>query len=314
MNALRVLALGLIGCACLAGAAYAGDVGDAAAPIDVPAEHWLNGDAVDPSKAGNTIYVVEFWATWCGPCKVSIPHLTEMQHKYAGKNVVIIGVTADDPNNSWPTVQEFVKGQGKKMDYRVAYDRDRKVYEKYMTAFGQGGIPHAFVVDQQGRIAWHGHPMVEMEDTIDKMLNGTYSVESFKKLNAAREAIKQYGELTNADTFDATAARSVGEQVFATGSDSRAIMYDLAKAILDQSDESRRDTELALRAAKAAYELGGEKDVVVLDVYAQALFASGDAREAVKIQRIAVSKCKDIATRTEFNKALQVYYKAASKG
>jgi len=300
--------------ASVAGWAFAGDVGDAAAPIDVPAEHWLNGGAVDPSKPGDTIYVVEFWATWCGPCKVSIPHLTEMQHKYAGKNVVIIGVTKDDPNNTWPMVQEFVKGQGKKMDYRVAYDRDGGVYEKYMDAFGQGGIPHAFVVDKQGRIAWHGHPMVEMDETIDKMLSGTYSVESFRKLNAAREAIKQYGELAAQDTYDATAARQVGEQVFAVGSDSRGIMFDLAKAIMELPNEERRDLELALRAARAAYDQGGDKDLFVLDIYAQALFASGDAKEALKIQRVAVTKCKDIATRTEFNKALQKYYKAASKG
>jgi thiol-disulfide isomerase/thioredoxin len=56
-------------------------IGDAAPEIN--ASKWVKGDAVHKLEADKT-YVVEFWATWCGPCLEIIPHLTEMAHTYAG--------------------------------------------------------------------------------------------------------------------------------------------------------------------------------------------------------------------------------------
>src|SRR5689334_13332915 len=86
----------------LASAASAQDlkVGDAAPPIKIA--KWVKGKPDNMSKDGNTytikpgsIHVVEFWATWCGPCKVSIPHLTELAKKYKGK-VTFTGVSINE--------------------------------------------------------------------------------------------------------------------------------------------------------------------------------------------------------------------------
>src|SRR5689334_25163119 len=57
---------------------------------------WVKGKPVNSLKKGN-VYVVEFWATWCGPCKQSIPHLTELAKKYAGK-ATFIGVSSFEKN------------------------------------------------------------------------------------------------------------------------------------------------------------------------------------------------------------------------
>ena len=113
---------------------------------------WIKGEPVTISPG--QVYVVEFWATWCPPCRKSIPHLTELQQKYKDR-IVFIGLSKEDAE----TVRPFVDEMGEKMDYAVAVDAAGAAFREYMTAFGQSGIPHAFIVSTAGKITWHGHPM-----------------------------------------------------------------------------------------------------------------------------------------------------------
>ena len=116
---------------------------------------WVKGEPADVTD-GEHIYVVEFWATWCGPCLQSIPHLTELQKKYKDQGVLFIGVTAEKAE----VVEQFVAEQGDKMDYIVALDKNNATNKDYMTAHGQRGIPCAFLIDKEGYIVWIGHPMM----------------------------------------------------------------------------------------------------------------------------------------------------------
>jgi thiol-disulfide isomerase/thioredoxin len=63
---------------------------------DFTADVWINGTAANPAKPdGKTTYVLEFWATWCPPCKRSIPELNRLFQEYKDQNVVVIGVTSE---------------------------------------------------------------------------------------------------------------------------------------------------------------------------------------------------------------------------
>lgn len=133
-------------------------VGDAAPPLTVT--KWMNGVPVEKLEPGK-VYVLEFWATWCPPCVAAMPHLTQLQAKYADKGLVVIGVTTRDRmGNNLESVTQFVdKKAGGDLGYRVAYCDDAKTDEAFMQAAGQSGIPCSFVVGRDGKVVFIGHPM-----------------------------------------------------------------------------------------------------------------------------------------------------------
>ena len=137
---------------------------DPASPLVI--KEWAQGGPVDV-KDGKNLYVVEFWATWCGPCRQSIPHLNELQKKLKNKGVVVVGVSDEAPD----TVKPFVKKMGVQMEYAVACDDARQTYANYMDAYGYNGIPTAFVVGKDGRVIWHGHPMVGLDQVLNRFLS-----------------------------------------------------------------------------------------------------------------------------------------------
>lgn len=156
---------------------------------------WVQGDPVTEFEPGK-VYLVEFWATWCGPCRTSIPHLNEIHNKYKDKGLVVIGQDVWERDTS--LVEPFIKKMGDKMTYRVALDTTEqgdaqagKMAETWMKAAGQNGIPTAFLVDQKGRVAWIDHPMSLKEETLDKVLAGTYDIDKAAEEQISREKNKE---------------------------------------------------------------------------------------------------------------------------
>lgn len=165
-------------------------IGDAA-PKLAPGK-WIQGEPVQEFEPGK-VYLIEFWATWCGPCIRGIPHLNALHQKFADKGLVVVGQNVWDPNAS--RVPDFVKQQGEKMTYRVAVDKlstpddpsSGAMAQTWMKAAGLNGIPAAFLVDKTGHIAWIGHPASINDAMIESLLAGTFDTAKAKK-EAGEEA------------------------------------------------------------------------------------------------------------------------------
>ena len=147
----------------------AANIGSKAPQLQI--EHWVKGKPVDLAKADDKkIHIIEFWRrVRAVPCSI---HLTKLQEKYKGKGVTVIGIT-DEPK---ATVERFWR-QKKQMEYTVAIEKGDTMSQAYMRAFGQTGIPATFVVDQQDRIVWVGHPKSGLDDVIDRLVKGTFDLE-----------------------------------------------------------------------------------------------------------------------------------------
>ena len=147
-------------------------VGDPAPKLQVA--KFVQGEPVKDFQKGK-VYLVEFWATWCGPCRASIPHVNELYTKFKDKGFIVIGQNCWEKDET--LVEPFIKKMGDKMTYRVALDdkatnKKGAMSETWMAAAGRNGIPSAFLVDGTGKIAWIGHPMELNEGTIEKALAG----------------------------------------------------------------------------------------------------------------------------------------------
>jgi thiol-disulfide isomerase/thioredoxin len=315
MRKLLVLAalIGLIGPATAEDAKL--KIGDKAPPVK--ATKWLQGKEV-ASFAEGKVYVMEFWATWCGPCIAMMPHMGELQKEYKDK-VTFIGFTAKDPGNGLEKVEALVTKRGPKLGYTFAYADDLETYDAYMKASGQGGIPCCFVIDKAGKIAFIGHPMY-LDVVLPKVVEGKWTeadVEAIKgiekdvdpvfkavfdpksdpeaALKTVAEFEKKYpalahipyfvapkvGLLIRAKKYDEAkkAAETVIEKA-AKIEDAGMLLSTVRELIKPDAKNSKELTALALKAAEALLKASDEKDAIALYFTAEAHFANGDTAKA----------------------------------
>jgi thiol-disulfide isomerase/thioredoxin len=161
------------------------NVGDAAPLLRV--REWVKGTPVKNFENGK-VYVVDFWATWCGPCMAGMPHLSGLARKYRRK----VTFSAIDVYESHGTkiasiaqLKTFVDGMGRRMDFNVAAEDTNFTVHDWLDAYGVNSIPTTFVIDRQGRVAWIGYPN-SLDTVLRKIVNNTWDIGDIKQLSAKR--------------------------------------------------------------------------------------------------------------------------------
>lgn len=309
-------------------------VGDKAPPLSI--ERWIRGEEVKSFEKGH-IYVLEFWATWCGPCVAAMPHLSALQTKHKDDRVQIIGINVLDDRAD---VDAFMdKGKGAKVQFSMAVDKVRDPNDPnkhggmlidWLKAAKLVGLPQTIVVNRDGLIAWIGGP-TDLEEPLAKIVAGTWDLAAhsakYKRLAAndaranevevliwrARDAkdcdkvdalLTEIQGLTDRTAEDLSyyrfttmvkcgamkkaydAARMALKSKYAKHSDK---MNDIAWTIVDPASKiAERDYDIALAAARIAFELTDGKDYEILDTLALCEFKKGNIARAIELQTTAV--------------------------
>tara|TARA_R110002073_G_scaffold118918_5_gene259315 strand:- start:263508 stop:264566 length:1059 start_codon:yes stop_codon:yes gene_type:complete len=262
---------------------------------DLKIAKYVKGDSVTGFDEGQ-VYVVEFWATWCGPCIAAFPHLSTLQEEH-GENVTFIGVNVSERDTDQTArierIEKFVEDQGENMSYTVAVETNSDMGMTWLRPAEQNGIPAAFIVDGTGSIAWIGHPMT-MDEVLNDVVNGDFDTKA-----ASERAID--GLLVNAGLIKFSELIDDGENL----NDARQIaniliddhlesdpsgLNQIAWMLLntESSDTEMTDFKIALKAANAACEATEWSNWMILDTYAQAAYKTGNQADAIKWQKKAI--------------------------
>lgn len=186
-------------------------IGDKAPSLDI--EHYIhedNGfDEIEDFEEGK-VYVVEFWATWCGPCIQSMPHLVELQTKYRGEGVQIISISDEDLAKVEALMVEPYPGKDKTYAeltsaYTLTVDPDGSSTDDYMRAAEQNGIPASFLVGKTGLVEWIGHPM-ELDEPLAEVIADRWDREAYKEQMKRQEqfqiAMRKVNQLAGSGKFE----------------------------------------------------------------------------------------------------------------
>jgi cytochrome c biogenesis protein CcmG, thiol:disulfide interchange protein DsbE len=147
--------------------------GGTGAGYEAPGFHLkdLEGKEVSLQENKGSIVVVDFWATWCPPCRMSIPELVEIQKKYKEKGVVVLGISVDLPDHV--SRADLLAFKDKLHINYTILRADRQVMVDYFGGKNeQMAIPTLFVVDKQGRVRDKlvGYRPGKIEESLQKLL------------------------------------------------------------------------------------------------------------------------------------------------
>ncbi|MCK1713848.1 MULTISPECIES: TlpA disulfide reductase family protein [unclassified Bradyrhizobium] len=162
-------------------------VGSPAPSIKV--EDWLRGQPVTTFEPGK-VYIIEFWATWCGPCIASMQNLVILQSKYRSSGVEVVGIAAHEQastaDEARASLDAWLTKSLPNLNFAIAFDYSGEMNKLWMDPSFSVGIPSSFVIDRDGRFAFIGHP-TQLDNALPKVLNGSWAVsDEAKALDAER--------------------------------------------------------------------------------------------------------------------------------
>ncbi len=237
------------------------------------------------------VVLIDFWATWCGPCRASIPHVQELHEKFGDKGLVVIGHT---------------DGTSKDLDAFIAKNQMTYIISvgpNIGDAYGVTGIPHVFLIDVDGKVAWSGGPTQLDESVVASLV---------KKARPRGPAAPKFATAATRPKVAALEKEAAAGRVGSALKSLDKLAADSAKA----DDAAAATASIAtITAWRTALEQNQAKLVETGDVYAAAQVATNLA-EAYKGGADAKA-LKDAATALEKDpqyaagKDLQVLKKAS---
>jgi TonB family protein len=127
----------------------------------------LEGNRVDLQSLKGKVALLDFWASWCGPCVAELPHIEKLHKDFKDRGLVVLGVNNEDVE----IARAFVKRKG--YTFTTLVDEGREVSMKY----GVSGIPQVFIIDREGKVKWHALGYgpgreVELRNAVENALKG----------------------------------------------------------------------------------------------------------------------------------------------
>jgi len=113
--------------------------------------------------ANGKVLVINFWATWCGPCVAEFPEFVALDRKYRNKGVKIVGITADEPADVKPKVIPFIKKKRVKFDILLQDTDDPQQMMDLINKDWPGVLPATFVYDKQGNLAYSRFGIIDRD-------------------------------------------------------------------------------------------------------------------------------------------------------
>lgn len=248
-------------------------LGDPASPLLL--KEWIKGGPADlASGEGKKTIVIEFWKTTCPHCTQSVLRLADIQDRYGKEKLIVLGISDEEPEE----VKKYLE-ENKEINYDIAIDDDEKTKHAYMEAYGVDGVPHAFVVDKNGHVAWEGHPLHGLEDAVAEIVAGKYDLEAARKASMAKRLLLPYLYLViETDEYDI--AREIGDKILVYANNDSKLLDRMARRIVSDERIKKPDIELAAKAIKRAYEITSGTSGEVLETYAVLLARVGRKKEA----------------------------------
>lgn len=179
--------------ACAMAAAATLKPGDAVKIDAIGAATFIQGEAPKEWEQ-DKVYILECWATWCGPCVQIIPHMNELYTELKDKGLRVYGMNVMEDDKA--KVEEFVKAKGEGMSYPVAFVGNEGAFnDEWLKPAGVNGIPHAFVV-KNGKLLLAIHPSALTKELIGDLIAGgdkeTAALKQFTDAAAAKDKIQGF--------------------------------------------------------------------------------------------------------------------------
>jgi len=264
-------------------------IGDPAPEVEI--RHWIRTGVLEaPDRTGlriadGKVTVIEFWATWCGPCLAGFPELSEIQEEFAPRDVRIVALS-DEPLSTCVELMLRPASDGERfgdrMGFSVASDPDGSTHRDLLLASGRAVYPRSFLIGPEGVIEWIGHPKTDgLREAIADVLDGSWDRDAYRA--SFEDAEREEGGFAEAlERKDWDRAESLLE-------DDWVRTNQLAFAIaLGTTPDDVALLERAERLAERARRLSNSEEAFVFHVLALIRYRYGDVAEAAALERRAI--------------------------